>query len=738
MKHRLQGYIHELGAAAANAFDLQVWGRATTLDAFGVELRVQRGAVEISLQHIAADGRRREFCRLDCLEPGSVFSPPIFVAQMDGVLLPVLERSSEDAGFDLYFGTNQVPELPAANIAFIQELHSPDAEAAAVAALGFLQEHFDRGGTDAVQLVGVDSAGLAARPQETGIAWIANDCTGGALGIGRGLYEACYGSLAQEGFTHLCLPPAGLPPHPEYFARAAALMRFLKPGFQVCGPDSGGQPEPEREPVGWHCMDVRDIHRNGLPCPLPEPAARQEYSARMRAAGLQVIANPALPCQAAPASPPCKGSDWALRLLMGTLPGAGELQAEFAGEVQDRIAAGDAEGATRLMNSMDIFLGGPQQLFACRQQPVRAVPRPPFVRWQLNRRLRSQLARISGLSAIARSYDTARWQLGTIAYWGQMGGNRPPSDPARAPEGALQRQQELSVLHLKSDNRLRGLQSAWSRQFAALEGRLEHNRLLDTGRSHADQDRASQIMMSLLRDRHKGRRAVIVGNGPSLRISDLDRLQADVTFASNKIYLAYGETFWRPTYYSVEDGLVIQNSWDQIAGLQGSIKIFPANVRDFGYHAPDTIFVPFLPPKSFEDPLSDPGFPSFSTDLSHGICWGSTIVYSQIQMALFMGCSEIILIGVDHSYQLPSVKRGNQYLHEGEQNHFHPGYRQVGEAWHQPNLDVLEVSYARARESCAARGVQVLNASRRSCLEVFERADFDTLFPPNTAAKESA
>lgn len=257
--------------------------------------------------------------------------------------------------------------------------------------------------------------------------------------------------------------------------------------------------------------------------------------------------------------------------------------------------------------------------------------------------------------------------------------------------------------------------------------------LWDVDRFEADQDRANRLALSLLRDRHRGCRAVIVGNGPSLRISDLDRLHGEVSFASNKIFLAYPDTSWRPTYYSVEDYLVLQQNWQEICSLQGSLKLFPANTRAYGYHAPDTVFAPFLPPRSFADPLSDPEFPAFSSDLVQGISWGSTIVYSQIQMAVFMGCEEIVLIGLDHSYVLPDTKRGNTYRHTGEQNHFHPEYRTPGEIWHQPNLDVLEVSYMRAKRACEEQGIRILNASRRSELRVFERADFDQYFPPASA-----
>lgn len=288
---------------------------------------------------------------------------------------------------------------------------------------------------------------------------------------------------------------------------------------------------------------------------------------------------------------------------------------------------------------------------------------------------------------------------------------------------------EVARLRLDQLQQAHHIQQALAHSRHQSDQRLKDAHLWDPAQVRADLDRANRTTLTLLRNRHKGQRAVIIGNGPSLRIPDLDRLQDVVTFASNKIYLAYDETRWRPTYYSVEDHLVLLNSRARIEALTGSIKLFPANTRDFGYHAADTIFAPFLPPRSFEDPLADPAFPAFSHDLSQGIAWGSTITYSQIQMAAFMGCTEIILIGLDHSYQLPSQKRGNQYIHDGEQNHFHPDYRSPGEAWHQPNLEVLERSYAKARDVCVARGIRILNASRQTRLDVFERADFDQLFP---------
>lgn len=175
----------------------------------------------------------------------------------------------------------------------------------------------------------------------------------------------------------------------------------------------------------------------------------------------------------------------------------------------------------------------------------------------------------------------------------------------------------------------------------------------DLARSRADLDRANALALAGLAGKHRGRRAVIVGNGPSLQISDLPLLANDVTFGSNKIFLAFDEVDWRPDYYSVEDALVLQDNTAAISALHGPTKIFPANMRDHGYHGADTIFVPRIMPASWTNPLSDPVFPGFSDDMPDSAHGGSTVVYLQIQLAVFMGSNRIYLVGVDHNYSLP-------------------------------------------------------------------------------------
>ena len=59
-----------------------------------------------------------------------------------------------------------------------------------------------------------------------------------------------------------------------------------------------------------------------------------------------------------------------------------------------------------------------------------------------------------------------------------------------------------------------------------------------------------------LKDIHKGKRGFVIGNGPSLKIEDLDNLNNEITIASNKIYLAFEETKWRPKFYTVADPIL--------------------------------------------------------------------------------------------------------------------------------------------------------------------------------------
>jgi hypothetical protein len=277
---------------------------------------------------------------------------------------------------------------------------------------------------------------------------------------------------------------------------------------------------------------------------------------------------------------------------------------------------------------------------------------------------------------------------------------------------------------------------------------------------------------------HQGKRCFVIGNGPSLRIADLDRLKGEITFASNKITLAFTETDWRPTYYTVCDAVVAEQNRNMILSLPFT-KIFSSFVRRFFEGDPRAVFVNpprshderravenergirFLPEhlerttdaqKSLLRKVSDfwarhavatapdvaalmdsPLFP-VDWNLLRGARAGHSVVNLGIKAAFWMGIREIYVIGVDHNFTVPPTHTGevvanNEVLLScGEVNHFHPQYRQPGEKWTMPKLDVIAEEFAYARRVLEWAGGTIKNASRFTKLEVWDRVDFDSLF----------
>jgi hypothetical protein len=229
-----------------------------------------------------------------------------------------------------------------------------------------------------------------------------------------------------------------------------------------------------------------------------------------------------------------------------------------------------------------------------------------------------------------------------------------------------------------------------------------------------------------LRNKHAGQRCFILGNGPSLDLKDIETIRNEVTFASNKIYLFFDQTEWRPTYYSVEDTLVMAQCEKAIRSMTGTVKLLPHHMMHVARRHKSYNIYRYLRASNPSQPLSDPNFPGFSTDSSRGVAWGSTVVYSQIQLAVHMGFSSIALLGLDHDYNVGPLVSPGVHVSVGEQNHFHPDYRRKGEKWHAPNLDVLEVAYAKARKMAEVNNTSIVNCSRRSKLDVFPKMNFET------------
>ncbi|MEO1441443.1 MAG: hypothetical protein AAFV33_13685, partial [Chloroflexota bacterium] len=228
--------------------------------------------------------------------------------------------------------------------------------------------------------------------------------------------------------------------------------------------------------------------------------------------------------------------------------------------------------------------------------------------------------------------------------------------------------------------------------------------------------------LARLHNQHAGERAFIIGNGPSLNQHNLDLLATEVTFGTNNIHLRSD-----PTYYVVEDYLIAEDRADEINPYNGAQIKFAGNY--LRYCLAESVKTVWLNiPYDYTD---FPGFPHFSTDARRAIYVGGTVSYLCMQLAFYMGFTEVYLIGFDHSYDVQSdaPPDGNRLIARGDDlNHFSADYLRKGDRWHVPNIGRMERAYVRARKTYEQHGRTIANATIGGQLEVFERVSYDSLF----------
>jgi len=219
---------------------------------------------------------------------------------------------------------------------------------------------------------------------------------------------------------------------------------------------------------------------------------------------------------------------------------------------------------------------------------------------------------------------------------------------------------------------------------------------------------------------NQNKRAFIIGNGPSLCIKDLESLKNEITFGCNKLYLAFKETDWRPTYFTMSDPVHIKSSYQHVQDIDNCISFFPSHTLESLDLNTNSFYYNELYSKDSEER-------AFSTDLASGITGGNQVTYVMLQILFYMGVSEIYLIGVDFNYIFPNDESENSIVCQGEVNHFHKDYFSKGEPWTNPQLKQSIKDFEVVKDLAEKIGIRIFNATRGGKLEVFPRVNFDLI-----------
>jgi hypothetical protein len=216
---------------------------------------------------------------------------------------------------------------------------------------------------------------------------------------------------------------------------------------------------------------------------------------------------------------------------------------------------------------------------------------------------------------------------------------------------------------------------------------------------------------------YAGKRCFIIGNGPSLRQTDLTRLQSEFTFGLNRIYLMFPQLGFSTTFLVSVNDLVLEQCAAEMQSLTLQ-KIVTWRARDWFRRDPaltylDTDFT---------------GEEDFCPRLTGRIFEGYTVTYVALQLAYHMGFHEAILVGVDHNFITQGTANQTIISQGDDPNHFAPNYFGKGFKWQLPDLPGSERSYTLAREAYAHAGRRILDATIGGRLDVFPKVEYLSLF----------
>jgi hypothetical protein len=230
---------------------------------------------------------------------------------------------------------------------------------------------------------------------------------------------------------------------------------------------------------------------------------------------------------------------------------------------------------------------------------------------------------------------------------------------------------------------------------------------------------SSRRRLDELKDSLRGRRCFILGNGPSLRKTDLTLLKDEYTFGLNRIYLLFRELGFATTYLVSVNDLVIQQCAAEIVA-QPCHKFLPWGTRRS---------LPQDLPADLTFIQTEGIHPAFRTDARRLMWSGATVTFIAMQLAYHIGFQTAVLIGVDHSFTTQGTPHQAVVSQGDDPNHFSPDYFGKGFKWQLPDLKTSEHAYALARRAFEADGRAILDATVGGHLTVFPKVEYRSLFP---------
>ena len=207
---------------------------------------------------------------------------------------------------------------------------------------------------------------------------------------------------------------------------------------------------------------------------------------------------------------------------------------------------------------------------------------------------------------------------------------------------------------------------------------------------------------------------------------DLSFLRRETTIGLNKIYLGLKRFKFYPRYYVAVNPVVIEQSVEQIKSLN-AVKFLSRVAAK--HHFTEDALTYLVPTHAFKLDSNGERHSVFCDDIAtQGMYEGWTVTFAALQIAYFLGFSEVVIIGLDHRFDFEGDPNDRQVLQGEDKNHFDPNYFGGGQSWDTPDLRNSESSYRVARDFFEANGRKIVDATVDGACHVFQKVDYRETF----------
>ncbi|MEN2283880.1 6-hydroxymethylpterin diphosphokinase MptE-like protein [Algoriphagus sp. SE2] len=239
---------------------------------------------------------------------------------------------------------------------------------------------------------------------------------------------------------------------------------------------------------------------------------------------------------------------------------------------------------------------------------------------------------------------------------------------------------------------------------------------------------SQKVKWEKLKDKYKGERVFLIGNGPSLNKTPLYLLKDEYKMCFNRFHIMLERLNWQPDFFLTSDNLVLSDLVKEFD------EIIPKTTYSFfpGIHFRGYNFISEI--EKFDNAfwtIQKMG-KGFSTDLPN-IYPGGSVIYEGFQILKYLGFDEVYLLGVDMNYKVHTTakmleKKGIdiQSQDDDDPNHFDPRYFGKDKKYHQPEKFVIDNTIKDLEylaNSVTDDNFSIVNAGYDSKLSCFPKTD---------------